>query len=149
MKATASSPAAEVSQPDDVGEYTVIDQQRVHEEAYRSEVVAALLRDHGDAIMQFCVARLDEGLAEEVFVAAWERLPKYPPEAPLQAWPFGIVRNKCQQAYCNRALLGDRPGESRGHPGARACRRADVAGRRHQPSGLARPTARQLDQALQ
>jgi RNA polymerase sigma-70 factor (ECF subfamily) len=96
-----------VSQPDDVGEYTVIDRQRVHEEAYRWEVVAALMRDHGDAIMQFCVARLSEGLAEEVtqevFIAAWEMLPKYRPEAPLRAWLFGIARNKCQQAYRNRA----------------------------------------------
>ena len=99
--------AAEVSQPDDVGEYTVIDRQRVHEEAYRWEVVAALMRDHGDALMRFCVTRLGEGLAEEVtqevFVAAWEMLPKYRPEAPLQAWLFGIARNKCQQAYRNRA----------------------------------------------
>jgi len=98
--------AAEVSQPDDVGEYTVIDWQRVHEEAYRWEVVAALMRDHGDALMQFCVTRLGEGLAEEVtqevFVDAWQQLPRYRPEASLRAWLFGIARHKCQQAYRNR-----------------------------------------------
>jgi len=85
----------------------VLDRQRVHEDAYRWEVVETLMRDHGDAMMRFCVARLGEGLAEEVtqevFVAAWEGLAKYRPEASLQAWLFGIARHKCQQAYRNRA----------------------------------------------
>jgi RNA polymerase sigma-70 factor, ECF subfamily len=85
----------------------VIDRQRVHEAEYREAVVVALMRDHGDAIMRFCVARLGEGLAEEVtqevFVAAWEGLPKYRPEESLQAWLFGIARHKCQQTYRNRA----------------------------------------------
>jgi RNA polymerase sigma factor (sigma-70 family) len=96
-----------VSQLGGVREYRVIDQQRVHEEDYREEVVVALMRDHGDAIMRFCIARLGEGLAEEVaqevFVAAWEGLLKYRPEVSLQAWLFGIARNKCQQTYRNRA----------------------------------------------
>jgi RNA polymerase sigma-70 factor (ECF subfamily) len=90
-----------------VREYTVIDLQRLRDEGYRWEVIAALIRDHGDAIMRFCVARLGEGVAEEVtqevFVAAWEGLPKYKPEVSLQAWLFGIARNKCQQTYRNRA----------------------------------------------
>ena len=41
----------------------MIDRHRVHEDAYRWEVVETLMRDHGDAIMRFCVARLGEGLA--------------------------------------------------------------------------------------
>jgi len=107
MMATPDWLAAQVSHPGSVGEYKVIDQQRLHEEAYREELVATLMRDHGDAIMHYCVVRLGEGLAEEVtqevFVAAWQELPKYRPEAPLAAWLFGIARNKCQQAYRNRA----------------------------------------------
>lgn len=103
----ADWPAAEVSHPGGVGEYRVIDQQQLHDEAYRWEVVAALMRDHGDAIMQYCLSWLGEGLAEEitqeVFVTAWQMLPKYRPEAPLRTWLFGIARNKCQQAYRNRA----------------------------------------------
>ena len=85
----------------------MIDLRRLRDEGYRWEVVVALIRDHGDAIMRFCVARLGEGVAEEVtqevFVAAWEGLPKYRPEASLQAWLFGIARNKCQQTFRNRA----------------------------------------------
>jgi RNA polymerase sigma-70 factor (ECF subfamily) len=99
-----------MSQLSRVGEYTrgtIIDQQRVLDEAYRWEIVEALMRDHGEAIMRFCVARLGEGLAEEVvqevFVAAWEGLPRYRPTESLQAWLFGIARNKCQQVYRNRA----------------------------------------------
>jgi RNA polymerase sigma-70 factor, ECF subfamily len=96
-----------VSWEDEFREYIVIDRRRVHEDDYREEVVVALMRDHGDAIMRFCVARLGEGLAEEVtqevFVAAWEGLAKYRPEVSLQAWLFGIARNKCQQTYRNRA----------------------------------------------
>jgi hypothetical protein len=80
MMGGANRPATEVSHRDGVGEYTVIDRQRLHEEAYRWEVVGALMREHGDALMRFCVARLSRGLAEEVtqevFVAAWEMLPK-------------------------------------------------------------------------
>jgi RNA polymerase sigma factor (sigma-70 family) len=90
-----------------VREYIVIDLQRLRDEGYRDEVVVTLIRDHGDAIMRFCVARLGEAVAEEVtqevFVAAWEGLPRYRPEVSLQAWLFGIARNKCQQSYRNRA----------------------------------------------
>jgi len=85
----------------------VIEQQRLHDEDYRWDVVAALMHEHGDAIMQFCLTWLGEGLAEEitqeVFVTAWQMLPKYRPEAPLRTWLFGIARNKCQQMYRNRA----------------------------------------------
>jgi RNA polymerase sigma-70 factor (ECF subfamily) len=85
----------------------MIDPQRLHEEAYRWEVVAALMRDHSEAIMRYCLTWLGEGLAEEVtqdvFVAAWQALPAYRPDAPLRTWLFGIARHKCQQAYRNRA----------------------------------------------
>jgi RNA polymerase sigma-70 factor, ECF subfamily len=85
----------------------MIDQQRLHEEAYRWEVVAALIQDHSDAIMQYWLTWLGEGLVEEVtqdvFVTAWQGLPKYRPDASLRTWLFDIARHKCQQAYRNRA----------------------------------------------
>lgn len=96
-----------VSHLGSVREYTMIDQQRLHEEAYRWEVVAALMQDHGDEVMRYCVTWLGQGLAEEVmqevFVTAWERLPTYRPEGSLRAWLFGIAKHKCQQTYRNRA----------------------------------------------
>jgi RNA polymerase sigma-70 factor (ECF subfamily) len=85
----------------------VLDRQRLTDAAYRWEVVADLMREHGDALMRYCLTWLGEGLAEEVtqevFVSAWQQLPKYRPEATLRAWLFGIARHKCQQAYRNRA----------------------------------------------
>jgi RNA polymerase sigma-70 factor, ECF subfamily len=96
-----------VSYLDSVREYIMIDPQRLHEEAYRWEVVAALLQDHGHEVMRYCLTWLGEGLAEEVtqevFVTAWERLPTYRLEGSLRAWLFGIAKHKCQQTYRNRA----------------------------------------------
>lgn len=85
----------------------MLEQERLHDETYRWEVVSQLMQENGDAIAQFCRSWLSEGLAEEVtqevFVAAWENLPKYQPQASLRTWLFGIARNKCQQMYRNRA----------------------------------------------
>ena len=84
-----------------------IDWQRLPAPEYRWEVVNGLMQDHAKAILQYCTIRLGEGLGEEVtqevFVAAWQQLPRYRPEAPLATWLFAIARHKCQQAYRNRA----------------------------------------------
>lgn len=84
-----------------------IDWQRRLEPEYRWEVVSDLMQDHAKDVLQYCTTRLGEGLGEEVtqevFVAAWQQLPRYRPEAPLATWLFAIARNKCQQAYRNRA----------------------------------------------
>jgi RNA polymerase sigma-70 factor, ECF subfamily len=83
-----------------------IDWQRLPDPEYRWEVVSGLMQDQAKAIMQYCTIRLGEGLGEEVtqevFVAAWQQLPRYRPEAPLATWLFAIARHKCQQAYRNR-----------------------------------------------
>jgi hypothetical protein len=62
-----------VSQPGGVGEYTVINRQRLHEEAYRWEVVADLMRDYGDAFAQYCLTWLGEGLAVDMRKQAVEK----------------------------------------------------------------------------
>ena len=84
-----------------------IDWTRIHDQAYRWDIVAALMRDHGDAIAQYCTTWLGEGLAEEVtqdvFVSAWEQLPRFRPLASLRTWLFGIAHKKCQQTYRNHA----------------------------------------------
>jgi hypothetical protein len=36
------------------GNIFMMDYQRLHEEAYRWDVVVALMRDHGDALPQSC-----------------------------------------------------------------------------------------------
>jgi RNA polymerase sigma-70 factor, ECF subfamily len=84
-----------------------VDWTQVHDGDYRWGVIEALMRDHAEAIMQHCTTWLGEGLAEEVtqevFVAAWEQLPRFQPVAPIHTWLFGIAHKKCQQAYRNRA----------------------------------------------
>jgi RNA polymerase sigma-70 factor (ECF subfamily) len=81
--------------------------QRLPDPEYRWEVVSGLMQDYAETILQYCTTRLGEGMGEEVmqevFVAAWQQLPRYRPEAPLQTWLFAIARHKCQQAYRNRA----------------------------------------------
>ena len=83
------------------------DWQRLPDPEYRWEVVSSLMQDHAKGILQYCTTRLGEGIGEEVtqevFVAAWQQLPTYRPEAPLSTWLFAIARHKCQQAYRNRA----------------------------------------------
>ena len=53
-----------------------IDGQRLPDEAYRREVVAALMQAYGETITRYCMAWLGEGpgaeVAQEVFVTAWE-----------------------------------------------------------------------------
>lgn len=84
-----------------------IDQQRLPDDAYRQEVLEALLREYQHRIFNYCVTRLDEALgeevAQEVFVTAWETLPKFRGEAQLSTWLFGIAKHKCAQAFRNRA----------------------------------------------
>jgi RNA polymerase sigma-70 factor (ECF subfamily) len=88
------------------GNILVMDYERLHEEAYRWEIVVALMRDHGDALTRYCRTWLGEALAEEVtlevFIAAFDMLPRYQPEATLRAWLFGIAKLKCLQEYRNR-----------------------------------------------
>ena len=84
-----------------------IDRHKLPDEAYRSEVLTALLREHQDRIFRYCVYRLGEGfgeeIAQEVFVTAWETLPKFRQEASPETWLTGIAKYKCIQGLRNRA----------------------------------------------
>ena len=51
---------------DELREYTVIDSSRMHDEVYRRSLIEALWRDYNMEIRAYCLARLHEGLAEEV-----------------------------------------------------------------------------------
>ena len=80
-----------------------IDAQRLTDDTYRYEVLTVLLREHQVGIMRYCVTRLGEDMGEEVFVTAWEALPKFRQDAALSTWLFGIAKNKCAQAFRNRS----------------------------------------------
>jgi RNA polymerase sigma-70 factor (ECF subfamily) len=87
-----------------------MDGQQPHNAPDSQMVIRMLIQRHGDAVVQYCRTRLGEGLAEEVaqdvFVTAWLKLSTQPQpvaEATLIEWVFGIARNKCKQAYRNRA----------------------------------------------
>src|SRR5262249_55749838 len=73
-----------------------IDQQRLRDEDYRHDVLTALLRDHQEQIFRYCVTRLGEvageEVAQEVFLTAWESLPKFRQEASLATWLTGIAK---------------------------------------------------------
>jgi RNA polymerase sigma-70 factor (ECF subfamily) len=84
-----------------------IDAKRLTDDTYCYEVLTALLRDYQERIVRYCVTRLGEDMgeevAQEVFVTAWETLPKFRQDAALSTWLFGIAKNKCAQAFRNRS----------------------------------------------
>jgi len=84
-----------------------IDAKRLLDDAYRYEVLSALVRDYQGGIVGYCVTRLGEDIgeevAQEVFVTAWETLPKFRQDAAITTWLFGIAKNKCAQAFRNRS----------------------------------------------
>ena len=84
-----------------------IDTKRLTDDAYRYEVLTTLVRDYQDGIMRYCVTRLGEDMgeevAQEVFVTAWDTLPKFRQDAAITTWLFGIAKNKCAQAFRNRS----------------------------------------------
>lgn len=83
-----------------------IEPQKLQDDAYRYEVFTTLLRDHQDRIFRYCVLRLGEGqgeeVAQEVFLTAWESLPKFRQDAAISTWLIGIAKYKCIQAFRNR-----------------------------------------------
>jgi RNA polymerase sigma-70 factor (ECF subfamily) len=89
-----------------------IDRQQLHnDDDYRRQVIDTLVRDYGDAIMRKCTEWLGEGeaeeIAQEVFVAAYNRLPSYQPNAPIREWLFAIAHKRLQRAYRDRKRRQD------------------------------------------
>lgn len=83
-----------------------IDRHQLHDEAYREQVFTCLLRDYERRILRYCVTRLGdtcgEEVAQEVFLTAWENLPKFRQEAALETWLTGIAKYHCIQAIRKR-----------------------------------------------
>ena len=84
-----------------------IEAQKLRDEAYRSQVFTVLVQEYQDRIFRYCVTRVGEGqgeeIAQEVFLTAWENLPKFRQESAIGTWLTGIARNKCSQAFRNRS----------------------------------------------
>ena len=84
-----------------------IDAKRLTDDAYRYAVLTALVQGYQGGIVGYCVTRLGEDMgeevAQEVFVTAWEMLPKFRQDAAITTWLFGIAKNKCAQAFRNRS----------------------------------------------
>lgn len=63
----------------DVREYKVLEQEMLHDEAYRWEVISQLMQANGDAIAQFCRSWLSEGLPRRSHKRSlWRRGKIYP-----------------------------------------------------------------------
>jgi RNA polymerase sigma-70 factor, ECF subfamily len=96
-------------------------QQRAEETGELSdlELVAQVLRRDRKATAEFVTrcadsvygyvrrrlvprADLVDDFVQEIFLAAWESLPKYRGESPLRAWLLGIARHKVEDYYRKR-----------------------------------------------
>lgn len=84
-----------------------IDAQKLSDEAYRSKVFTVLVEEYQNRIYRYCVTRVGdeqgEEIAQEVFLTAWENLPKFRQESAIGTWLTGIAKNKCSQAFRNRS----------------------------------------------
>jgi RNA polymerase sigma-70 factor, ECF subfamily len=69
------------------------------------KATAEFVARYADDLYRYLRSRLSpvydqvEDLMHEVFLAAWESLPGYQGEGPLQAWVMGIARHKVQDYY--------------------------------------------------
>jgi RNA polymerase sigma-70 factor (ECF subfamily) len=73
------------------------------------EALDHLVQGYQRVIVSFCrtqLGRAGEGgraeeVAQEVFLAAYQSMPRFQRQAPLHAWLFGIVRKRCLQERRN------------------------------------------------
>jgi RNA polymerase sigma-70 factor (ECF subfamily) len=73
------------------------------------EALDHLVRGYQRVIVSFCrnqLGRAGEGgraeeVAQEVFLAAYQSLPRFQRQAPLHAWLFAIARKRCLQEWRN------------------------------------------------
>jgi RNA polymerase sigma-70 factor (ECF subfamily) len=71
------------------------------------QALEVLLQGYQAVVVQYCTMLLDdaadgEEVAQEVFVAIWQALPRYEPTALLRTWVFRIARNRCLKHRAKR-----------------------------------------------
>jgi RNA polymerase sigma-70 factor (ECF subfamily) len=93
------------------GELIGVGTERLQDEDVRRTVFEALVREHQDQIFRYCTARLGavygEDVAQDVFLAAWEGLPRFRHEAEITTWLMGIAKHKCAQVLRNYGRRGE------------------------------------------
>ena len=73
------------------------------------EALDQLVRGYQRVIVSFCRSQLGgagaggraEEVAQEVFVAAYQSMPRFQRQAPIHAWLFAIARKRCLQEWRN------------------------------------------------
>ena len=74
---------------------------------YRTKIFERLFVDHNEEIYNYCQHRLGDAegmeIGQEVFMTAWEKLPKLQNWKQRRSWLFGIANRKCLQVWRNRA----------------------------------------------
>lgn len=72
------------------------------------KAIAEFVAEHADAVYGYVRFRLaprceaTDDVVQDVFLAAWQKLPTYRGESPLRAWLLGIARHKIQDVYRER-----------------------------------------------
>ena len=80
------------------------------------EALDHLVRGYQRVMVSFCRTQLGrageggraEDVAQEVFLAVYQSLPRLQRQAPLRAWLFAIARKRCLQEWRNHQRRGQR-----------------------------------------
>jgi RNA polymerase sigma-70 factor (ECF subfamily) len=80
--------------------------EAIAKKKYR-DAAEALVRGYLNVVVGFCTKMLGnkdlaEEVAQEVFIAAYQAMPRYQDVASLRTWVFGIARKKCWKVLRDR-----------------------------------------------
>ncbi len=77
------------------------------DERYCTAVTEQLLHEYQNDIFRQCVSWVGsvyaEEIAQEVFLQAWDSLPRYRGDSTIKTWLLGIAKNECRKFLRNRS----------------------------------------------